>query len=211
MRGGQEERRTHAPRSYFQTLRSPKRSYHASLPAMGRRRAVYRGNRLPLSSDATNVTHKGPANLCTRNTMKSAIKVVTLLLIAASSPIEAQIHQNLVGEYQGHVKQSDGYDIHAGDPCVAKITKSDLYGGSLSFSLDSADTIVIEIPKISAAMWVGGRKVQLLPKPERPDQDVKMVFMILRKNDCLLILRLSRANPQSGSKRLIACGELLRK
>jgi hypothetical protein len=143
--------------------------------------------------------------------MKSAIKVVTLLLIAASSPIEAQTPQNLVGEYLGHVKKSDGYDARTGDSCVAKIAKSDLYGGSLSFSLNGADTIVFEIPKVSAAMRAGGRKVQLLSKPQRQDQDAEMVYMVLRKNGSLLLLRLSRANPRSGSKRFIACGELLRK
>lgn len=143
--------------------------------------------------------------------MKSAIKVITLLLIAASSPIEAQTPQNLVGEYLGHVKKSDGYDARTGDPCVANITKSDLYGGSLSFSINSADTIVFEIPKVTGAMRAGGRKVELLSKPQRPDEDAEMVFMILLKNDSLLLLRLSRANPRARTKKFIACGELQRK
>jgi hypothetical protein len=143
--------------------------------------------------------------------MKIVITVVTLLLIAALTPIDAHAYQDLIGEYQGHVKQSEGYDTHAGDPCVAKITQSDLYGGSLSFSLNGVDAIVFEIPKVSAAMKTGGGKVQLLSKPQRPDQDAEMVYMVLRKNRSLLLLRLTRADPRSSSKRFVACGALEKK
>jgi hypothetical protein len=141
--------------------------------------------------------------------MRSVIKLVTLLLTGAFFPINALAYQDLVGEYRGHVKQVDGYGARAGDPCVAKIAKSDLYGGSLSFSLNNADTIVFEMPKVSAAMKTGKNKIQLKSKPHK-GQDAELVYMVLRKNGSLLLLRLSRVNPQSQTKKFIACGELLK-
>jgi hypothetical protein len=119
-------------------------------------------------------------------------------------------YEALLGEYEGKFKGVDGYSKQEGDACSVKISKSDLYGGSVNFAISGVDEMLFEARNVSDALGAGGGEVKLSSHGGQ-GKDNEIVFMKLRGDGTASSLRLTRKPPRQHTQKSISCGDLTKK
>jgi hypothetical protein len=143
--------------------------------------------------------------------MRMLLKSLAALAAATSCSLPALAYESLIGEYEGSVKGVIGYSKQEGDACAVKISKSDLYGGSVSFAISGVDEVLFETHRVSEALGAGGREVKLT-SPGGTGKDNEIVFMKLGTDGAMKFLKLTRKRQTAQhTERPISCGDLTRK
>ncbi len=121
--------------------------------------------------------------------MKSHHITIAASLFAALFAMPAGAFETFVGEYQGSVQKVEGkYRGEPGAPCRVMIEKSDMYGGSLRFSINDEQPMLFEIRNIADAEAENSTEIKVatpntgerLKLKTRPDGTP--VYLLIMKN-----------------------------
>jgi len=139
--------------------------------------------------------------------MKSLMVLVSVA--ATLFPLQVLAGDNLIGEYDGKVKYVEGHSGKAGDACVASITPTTTFSGSLKFSLNDAETFEFDQKKINDLVQSGKKQFALKNVPAMGKDGIEILNLSLRENGTLSFLKLSRiVKYQHSNNKVIACSGL---
>jgi hypothetical protein len=141
--------------------------------------------------------------------MKPLTRFAPILSFGFCLSLPALAADSLVGEYEGKIKEVDGYAGQAGDACVVKIGTAADYGGSTTFGVNDVDTILFEDRHVDKLLD-SERKVIKLITPGGPGKDVQIVIMKLGEDRAPTYLKMVRKKPVQHTHKFIDCDGLVK-
>jgi hypothetical protein len=139
--------------------------------------------------------------------MKPHHAPLAVSLLALSLALPAHALESFIGEYTGTLQKAEGkYRGEPGTPCRVRIKKSDMYGGSLAFSINDEPAMLFEVRNIAAAEAENSAEIMVLT-PNTGER----IKLKARPDGTPVYLLLIKTSTKSHTTDVIACEALKRK
>lgn len=144
------------------------------------------------------------------NRMRVLVRFPASLLLAICVSSSAWAYDDLLGDYEGKIRNLAGHSGQVADACKVTLARSPLYGGSVSFEIHGADKLMVEERRVAAEYRPGRPEIEWVTPGGSPDKPGEVVSATFRKDGSLKSIRLLRKYAASQQVKFILCGELRR-
>jgi hypothetical protein len=141
--------------------------------------------------------------------MNRPVKIF-LMLMGAALAGQAGAFEQLVGEYLGKLSSLEAYDGKVGDPCAVRITRSDMFGGSLFFEILNIDKILMANREVQKALERKADTVRIFT-PAAQGRSAEAVLLTVGEDRSLKAMKLFRRWNQQQAEKYAVCSELVKK
>lgn len=142
--------------------------------------------------------------------MKHPLKLVTVALLGAALVTPAWAFEQLLGRYEGKIKQVEGYSAQLDASCSVNVGKADLFGGAVTFEVQGIEKLLVEQRRVEADLKPGSAELKWVT-PGSSGKPVEVVTLRLKGDGSPQSLRLFLRWSAQHREKAIICGELSRR
>jgi hypothetical protein len=133
-----------------------------------------------------------------------------LFVLGLTLSLQATAANNLIGQYNGKIKEVSGYPGSAGDTCTVTIGTASNYGGSTSFSINGIEPILFENRQIDKDIDSGKKLIKLMTGGS-VYKDKEVVVVKLGDDGTPTYVKTMRMSNSTHTKKSIDCDGLVKK
>ena len=146
----------------------------------------------------------------TTNRLDVLLKYFAPIVFGSFIAANAWAFENLLGDYEGKIKNLAGYSGQANDACRVTVARSDLYGGAVSFEIHGAEKLLVEESRVAKDYQPGIPEISWVTPGSSPRQPGEVVSATFRDNGSMKSLKLLIKHSALHQVKHILCGELKR-
>ena len=140
--------------------------------------------------------------------MTLSFRFVAAFTIGACIAGQALADVGLIGNYEGKLKEVDGFSGHPGDTCTVTVSSSDLFGGAIIFDIANSVKLSVEKRRVESALEPGAPEAKWAT-PGGSTKPVEIVFVKLGDDGVMKALTLRLKYPVQHQEKSIVCSDLL--